>query len=94
MGVDATAPSVLESDAASVVVDLGPPADGCKLHDDCQTGEEVPCIVCGRTATGRAHWCRLCMYVAHAPCGDSEGNEGHGTPVVCKRCRPSGRSEI
>jgi hypothetical protein len=32
--------------------------------------------------------------VAHAPCGDSEGNEGHGTPVVCKRCRPSGMSEL
>jgi hypothetical protein len=61
--------------------------NGCKLFSDCCSRENVACIYCGEN-TSAVHFCSLCLYVVHAFCGDSEGNEGYGQPVKCFRCRP------
>ena len=34
----------------------------------------------------KIHYCSKCMYVVHAICGETDGEEGYGKPVVCNHC--------
>ena len=81
-----TAEPVIPVIAAVPTVTASVP-NGCKLFSDCRSGENVNCIYCGGITTA-AHYCSLCLYVVHAICGTSDGDEGYGKPVKCFRCRP------
>jgi hypothetical protein len=81
-----TAEPVIPITATVSTVTVSVP-NGCKLFSDCHSGENVNCIYC-REITTAAHYCSLCLYVVHAICGTSDGEEGYGKPVKCFRCRP------
>ena len=49
------------------------------------TKVEVATKICFSKATA-AHYCSKCMYVVHAICGEADGEEGYGKPVVCNHC--------
>ena len=81
-----TAEPVIPITATVSTVTVSVP-NGCKLFSDCHSGENVNCIYC-REITTAAHYCSLCLYVVHAICGTSDGEEGYGKPVKCFRCLP------
>ena len=68
------------SEEREAFVNLSSTEDGSHI-----VAQTILCCVCNLECSGY-HMCAICDQFAHATCGETQGDEGCGSMVICRRC--------